>query len=240
MQICNIDGIKYRITNPNDIIQRQLIQGVQWDRNLYQLIYELIKEFNCQSLLNVGCHIGTLCLPISRYIKQVTAIEAFPPTYELLLENIQLNQIKNIQTFNFALGNESDVIYFMDQQTERVSNNTGGMHVFTKTDILENRKSSHLVSMQLTGDMKRLDDLKEIEPFDILLIDVEGSENALLEGARNTIEKNRPILIIEIWDDQKRIEENMAESRFDVIEKILDMGYTLRRQQGDDFIFIPT
>ena len=53
-----------------------------------------------------------MALPISKHIKRVTAIEAFPPTYKHFLENIKLNNIKNIVSFNVALGDKENKVYF--------------------------------------------------------------------------------------------------------------------------------
>lgn len=58
----------------------------------------------------------------------------------------------------------------------------------------------------------KLDDI-EIDNFDILLIDVEGNEYEFLKGAKNKIIKNKPIINIEIWPDDKRLAENMITSK---------------------------
>ena len=47
---------------------------------------------------------------------EVTAIEAFPLTFKHLEEHIEINNIKNIQTFNLAIGDENKKIYFLDDE----------------------------------------------------------------------------------------------------------------------------
>ena len=63
-------------------------------------------------MVNVGSHIGTIALPISKYIKKVTAIEAFPPTYNHFIEHVKINKIHNIESFNFALGDKENKVFF--------------------------------------------------------------------------------------------------------------------------------
>ena len=134
-----INNIKYLIKNKNDIIESTLLRGIQWNNNIILLIGICIKKYNLKHFVNIGSHIGTVALPISKYIKKVTAIEAFPPTYKRLLEHIKLNKIKNIETFNLALGDKESKVYFLDPNHPRIQNNSGGMHAITEEDIRENR-----------------------------------------------------------------------------------------------------
>jgi hypothetical protein len=86
--------------------------------------------------------------------------------------------------------------------------------------------------------MKKFDNL-EIDNFDIMLVDIEGSEYDFLLGAENKIKKNKPIILIEIWDDDKRKNENIIQKREEVINYIKSLNYILIRNIGDDFIFEP-
>jgi hypothetical protein len=70
-----------------------------------------------------------------------------------------------------------------------------------------------------------------------MLVDIEGSEYDFLLGAKQKILKNNPIIIIEIWDDNKRKRENMKETKQDVIDLILSMDYQLVGCNGEDFLF---
>ena len=105
-----VNNIKYLIKNKNDIIQGTLLRGNQWNNDIVLLIGYWIKKFNLKHFVNVGSHIGTVALPLSRYIKKVTAIEPFPPTYKHFLEHIKLNDIKNIDSFNIAVGDKENKV----------------------------------------------------------------------------------------------------------------------------------
>ena len=237
-QTVKINEIKYIIKNENDLIQKSLVNNIQWNNNILFIIGQLIKKFNLKHFLNIGCHIGTVALPISKYIEKVTAIEAYPPTFEHLDEHIKINNIKNIQTFNLAIGDENKKIYFLDDENIRIKNNTGGMHVITDGDILNKRLSSSIHSKKYSNQMRKLDDLN-ITNFDILLADVEGKEYELLKGGKNKIIKYKPIIIVEIWNNNKRNLESMQTTNDEIINYVINLGYKLTKQIGDNYIFLP-
>ena len=233
-----INEIKYIIKNKNDLIQKTLFNKRQWNNNILLLTAQIIKRFNLKHFLNIGCHIGTLALPLSKYIEKVTAIEAFPLTYKHLEENIKINKIKNIQTLNLAIGDENKKVYFFDNKNIRIKNNSGGMHVITEDDISKKRLSSDIHSKKYCNEMKKLDDLNIIN-FDILIVDVEGKEYELLKGGKNKIIKYKPIIIVEIWNNNKRNLEKMDTTNQEIINYIINLGYKLINKIGDNYIFLP-
>ena len=237
-QTVKINEIKYIIKNENDLIQKSLVNNIQWNNNILFIIGQLIKKFNLKHFLNIGCHIGTVALPISKYIEKVTAIEAYPITFEHLEENIKINNLKNIEVFNLAIGDENKKIYFLDNENIRIKNNTGGMHVITDDDISNKRLSSNIHSKKYSNEMKKLDDLN-ISNFDILLADVEGKEYEVLKGGKNKIIKYKPIIIVEIWNNNKRNLESMQTTNDEIINYVMNLGYKLTKQIGDNYIFLP-
>ena len=159
-------------------------------------------------------------------------------TFEHLEEHIKINNIKNIQVLNLAIGDENKKIYFLDDENIRIKNNTGGMHVITEDDILIKRLSSNIHSKKYSNEMKKLDDLN-ISDFDILLADVEGKEYEVLKGGKNKIIKYKPIIIVEIWNNNKRNLESMQTTNDEIINYVINLGYKLVKQLGDNYIFLP-
>jgi FkbM family methyltransferase len=237
-QIVSVNDIKYIITNPEDCIQKVLVENNQWNNEILALIQLLVTKYNLKHFLNIGSHIGTIAMPVSRIINKVTAIEAYYPTFCHLKNNIILNNIKNIQAHNIAIGDNIEKIHFLGVN-ERTKNNMGGMHVITDTDKQNNIRSAELSDDTHSSMMYPLDKVNEIDNFDIVLIDIEGMEDRFLLGARSKIVKNKPIIITEIWDDDKRKSENMNSSRQDIINVITSLGYTLYKNIDDDYVFLP-
>ena len=58
----------------------------------------------------------------------------------------------------------------------------------------------------------------EISPVSVIKIDVEGYEFELLRGARETIKKDRPLIVCEVWQTEPRLRE------FKIL--IEEMGYS--------------
>jgi hypothetical protein len=237
-----INGVQYLIKNQDDCIQNLLLNGHQWNKEIVDIIRYFARTR--RHFLNVGAHIGSVCLPIAPVINRVTAIEAYPPTYEHLVENIALNNLRNVRAINIAVGNSEEDAFFMSnkicpiENKDRISNNTGGMHVFTADDIKNNIRSANLSDQKVKHRISKLDNL-DVDDFDIMLVDIEGFEFPFLLGAENKIRKNKPIIIIELWNDAKRKNENMAETQQEVINYIFSLGYQCIRNIGEDFIFVP-
>jgi FkbM family methyltransferase len=241
-----ISGIKYKIYNKDDHIQKILLNGSQWNSEIVNILKSYIYNKKLYHFLNIGSHIGSVCLPVSLCIDKVTAIEAYPDTYNHLCENIKLNNLLNINTINIAVGNSEEDIYFMSnekicpvEKINRVINNSGGMHVFTQNDIDNNIRSANLTDKKIKNKVNKLDNL-DIDIFDILLVDIEGFEYEFLLGAKNKIKKYKPIIIIEIWNNDKRKNEKMIQSQEEIINYIKSLNYTLTKKIGDDFIFEPS
>jgi FkbM family methyltransferase len=146
-----INNIKYMIYNKEDYIEKILFNGIQWNEEVINIIKNYIFEKKLSHFLNIGSHIGSICLPISLHITHVTAIEAYPDTYKHLCENIKLNNLSNVKAINIAVGNSEEDVYFMSKEKicpienrNRILNNSGGMHVFTENDIKNNTRSANL------------------------------------------------------------------------------------------------
>ena len=60
----------------------------------------------------------------------------------------------------------------------------------------------------------------DFDDVDLIKIDVEGHEEYVIEGARNVIKKNMPILIVEI--EQRHIKKQIGE----VFQSILKLNYS--------------
>ncbi len=86
--------------------------------------------------------------------------------------------------------------------------------------------------------MKKFDNVP-VEKFDIMLIDAEGREYEIIKGGTERISKNKPIVIVEIWENQKRKFENMITTKEDVVSYIENLGYKLFKKINDNYIFFP-
>lgn len=151
-------------------------------------IYKLV---NFQSsVIFIGAHIGALGIPTARRVNDAIFIEANPRTYELLMTNIAINDLKNIKSYNLAVGEKNGVINFVSNTV-----NSGGskrqplfkkqMYFYDKPNII-------------TVPLVTLDSLLICNKnyYDLLYMDIEGSEFFALQGMSNIL-KNVKALIVE-------------------------------------------
>lgn len=139
-------------------------------------------------VLVVGAHIGTLAIPISKLCKEVYAVEANPASYDLLRTNIVLNSVTNIQTFNIAAGDNEEHIDFLQSRA-----NSGGSKRVPQTKkymyYYDKPKTISVESARLDTYLKRND-------FDVVVMDIEGSEYYALLGMQEILLKCK-LLVVE-------------------------------------------
>jgi FkbM family methyltransferase len=209
-----------------------------WEDWLEKYIKEAYIENT--NMIDIGAHIGTCALSMSKYISKNSNIYSFEPIYsEILFKNVSENNLtEKIKTFPIGLSNKSEKLNggFIDFSEK---NNYG----FTQLDNLDKMdETSNLCISLETLDSFNIDNVSFIK------IDVEGSERMVLEGAINTIYKNCPTILIEIWCTAKSSIYNLnnekdfskIKKQFDVFEFLFNMGYICFpvSPSTDDFLFI--
>jgi len=94
----------------------------------------------------------------------------------------------------------------------------------------------------------KLDNIKFKNKISFIKIDVEGHELSVIEGAKNTIKKNKPNLLVEIEEkhSHKKLSEslNYIESlRYKTYildnDKLIEFNKTMKIKNQINFIFIP-
>jgi FkbM family methyltransferase len=136
------------------------------------------------TVIDVGAHAGYYTLLAARAVGgkgSVFAFEPEPSNYELLLKNIQLNSHQNVIPVQKA-----------------VTNITGPVKLFLAEDA-----SGHSILSDnphqgaILVDSTTLDDFfaSRTQPINIIKIDVEGAEDAVLEGMRRIITENPELTI---------------------------------------------
>jgi len=157
--------------------------------------------------VDIGANVGSYTVLASAHVQsQSISIEPVPSTYRNLLNNIILNNLNNVKSFNIALGSKKGIIKFTN--TLDTTN-----HVATLSD-----------NDQIDVEINTLDDiLISLNCATLLKIDVEGYETEVLNGANNILENNNLKAII--------IELNGSGDRYNYDEllihnKLIDVGFS--------------
>ena len=143
--------------------------------------------------LDCGANIGTYTLEFGRAMAGWGMVLAFEPQERIfyaLAGNIAINNLFNARAFNKAVGRAPGSIdipvvdYQVPGQFGGLSLKGDGTDVGQKT---EERTPVEVIQI----------DALKLGRLDLLKADVEGMEIDVLEGARETIERNRPYILAE-------------------------------------------
>jgi len=136
--------------------------------------------------IDIGAHIGRYTLEAAKAVGEkgkVIAIEPHPINFKILNENIKLNNLNNVITFNLAAWYCNSKIKFF------FAGSSGG------GSVVKNQKLGYIVV-----DVKPVDEILlrlNLKP-DWIKIDVEGAEFEVLQGLKRTLTQGKPKLIVEI------------------------------------------
>ena len=169
-----------------------------------------------RTYIDVGTHIGSTIIPYSRLFQQVIGYEPQPDNYKFATHNIRLNSIRNATIYPYGLFHEES----RGIMKMHVGNNSG-CYFFSPFDLLND---GGFMKDKLV-ECKRLDDVFPVtatNDLDFIKIDVHGSELRVLQGAKETILRCKPLIQIETNSHAKDIYG--IENR-ETIQYLLDLGY---------------
>jgi len=166
---------------------------------------------------NIGVHTVEWATAMTGW-GSVIAVEAQERIYYALAGNIAVNNAFNAIAMHAAVSSESGVMNI--PQPDYLKASSFGSLELRKSDNNEfigqpiDYSDSKLVPVQKLA----LDDLK-LTRLDLIKIDVEGMEMEALEGARQSIERCRPVLLIEqIKSGRDQLRAWLAERGYEVID----------------------
>lgn len=137
---------------------------------------------NAPIIIDCGANIGMSVFYFKKQFpnSKIIAFEANPYTYKLLANNVKINNLTDVETYNIALCEKDTEISFY------IDNNIGTL----RGSIKENRNGINELKIQA---QKLSDYLKKYENVDLIKMDVEGAEvniiNDLFETSTINIAK---------------------------------------------------
>lgn len=159
-------------------------QGGSYQRSHLEQALKHVKQF--RGAVDGGAHVGTWAIPLAKVFSRVDAFEPSEDTYIALRENILSTGTKNITTHRMALGSHDGWARMALDPKQASRRNLGARYVTGGSDVqVVTLDSFHFASI------------------DFIKLDVEGSEPAALEGARETLRRCRPVVLFEdkwLWN----------------------------------------
>ncbi|PKP05222.1 MAG: hypothetical protein CVU11_00760 [Bacteroidetes bacterium HGW-Bacteroidetes-6] len=207
IKIIAIDNLQYRL-DISKVVDHFVYFGFS-DRGIENFLQRLKPDF---IVFDVGANIGVTTLPFSKKASKVFAFEPSSANFIRLKEHVELNQIENIELVNKGLGNKETTLLL-----ETIDDSNPGMNRIRKTNTPKN----NCEKVEIVTIDKFVSDYN-IEKVDAIKIDIEGFEMKAILGAKQTLQKFRPIMLIEL--DNENLKEQ-GDSAIELIKMLLETGY---------------
>lgn len=211
-RIAEVPGLgRFYVDDNPALVKQTLLQGRPWEPHVLEHLARHVRSGS--TALDVGAHIGSITVPMARLVGPAGRVYAFEPQrriYRELVHNLRLNELAQAVPLRYAVGAESAII-----EMDPVTAHDGRVAVGKGGDRAELRT---LDSFGFTD-------------VSLIKIDVEGFELEVLRGAEALIERERPILILEI-----REEDAARDAAF---RKLGELGYDHRQIWDADYLAWP-
>jgi FkbM family methyltransferase len=206
-----------------DGIKQIVSAGQVWEEDFIELMAEYIRPGS--AVVDAGAYIGTHTLAMARLVGRQGRVYAFEPQKKVFRElvfNLIENDIHSVTPLRFALGEACRII--------EMDSPVNGLEAIVKVGKGGDQ-----------AELRTLDSFK-LRNVSFLKIDVEGYEDNVLEGARQTIARNRrPPILIEIMGSAHYF-SGSPETRTRVdktLHKLEAYGYAVTPLQHRDYLALP-
>jgi FkbM family methyltransferase len=174
------------LVNSNDYYgPMHLISGGRYEEDNLEILHSFLEDGAV--FLDIGANLGFFALRIGQRLRRhgkVYAFEPHPKLAELARHSAEHNGLTNVTVFNYGLSNAEAYTEFQFKKGHLGAGTIGHNDDIEKYD-------------NLAVQVKRLDDeFGEDFKVDLVKIDVEGQELAVLEGMRETIKRSPTIKIL--------------------------------------------
>ena len=195
-----------------NLIDRRVYRHGAFEPHILFLIRDILTTQVNPIFLDIGCNVGQHSLFASQYANQVHAFDPFPQVLERLEKNISINQLKNIRIHQVGVGaaNEEKK-FFLPPETNL------GKGSFVEDFNAANQQGP---TFKIVNGDEYLQ-AQHVDNFQLIKIDVEGFEKAVLLGLQNTLERLRPSIIMEVTKNISSSFQNSAE-----LMKLLPPNYS--------------
>lgn len=189
------------------------------------------------TVLDIGANIGVMSVSIAQRhsAAEVFAFEPIPDNQRTIEKVVRHYGLQNITLFKTALGEEPGEIKMVVPVVGH-SNMQGLSHVVESGQDADGQV--------FTVPVQRLDQIPALvhaEKISAIKIDVENFEYYVLKGAQGLLEKHKPVIYCELWDNERRAL---------CLSYISGLGYDIRMfdndklvpftgQEGINFFFVP-
>jgi FkbM family methyltransferase len=230
----------YRIFTNDNAICRSLFVRKEYESELITKTISFLREINKVDLqgkgimLDIGANNGitSITMLLRKYFSNSIAIEPEPNNFNILKENLKLNNLlDSVYCFQNAVSDSSKELNF------ELSNNNFGDHrirnenqSFTSVENFaeSKRKLTKVQALPLPEILKQLPEVIT-NKIEIVWIDIQGHEGFLFRGAKDWFINHDVPVVAEIWP-YVILRSGMSIEEFDgIVKSIWNYYYVIRR-----------
>lgn len=151
------------------------------------LFARILQGYADADAIEVGANMGAQTVPLARMARHLWAFEPQPTVFQTLCANLALNDVRNTQAFPYGVSDVQGMLVLpaIGYDTD---GNFGGVSLAQEGQGMPVR----VVTLD-----EFLPDFAPDLRVRLLKVDVEGMERAVLAGARQLIDRDRPLLYVE-------------------------------------------
>ncbi len=194
------------------------------------------------SILDIGANIGIMTVHLSRSFKnvQVYSFEPMPNNIKAFKRVVNYFKLQNVSLFELALGNS-------EGEVEMIMPVVSNVRMQGLSHVVHDSITEFNEGERLKAPLKMLDKIVELQqisyPITGIKIDIENFEYFALEGGKQLIQKHKPVIYAELWDNENRYNcfallKNLGYSIKVVINDQL-IDFEPKKHQKQTFIFLP-
>lgn len=169
-----------------------------------------------KDIVDVGGYIGDSVLILEQLSpKLIYTFEASSANFKRLEKTIKLNEISNCIAENMALGEEEGISFL------NLNDGMSNLNTLTYTTKCEGKEEVRVQTLDKYAQKNNLD-------IGLIKVDIEGAEQMFLRGAKETICRQRPTLLLSIY--------HSADDFFGIKPMIesWDLGYKFKIHKPND------
>ena len=198
------------------MLSKKVLKRREWKDSLYSNLMQhsilriLDKYIDDGLVLDIGGNTGYQTYFHSQFNRVVT-YEPVPELFEVLKEN--LRKLDNVTFINKAVGSYC-----------------GNVTLYVDVNRLSNTSQVALVeSQEIVAPIVTIDS-EQHENVSFIKVDVEGFELEVLQGAEQTIKRDKPTCMVEIYEPWCKQLDVPAEQYFEFFEKLGYVSYYYNRE----------
>ena len=211
-----------------DIVSNSIKRGLNYDDEIIELAKKYITP---QSVfLDVGANYGQMSIVLSGFMDsigggKVYAFEAEPFVGEILQKNVLLNNCSNIEILLGAVHNKSgDKLVFPEPD-------------FKRFDSYGSYGIDLLAHQGRTVETLTIDSLNIPEKISFIKVDIQGSDLFALQGARESILKNKPVIVFEF---EEQLQNEFKTSFNEYVEFVRSINYRFEKILSNvNYLIVP-